>query len=820
MDHGKRYKEFFNKAMGWDPSSQELGPYLYQVRLALDKELPDLLDVPTGLGKTAAVVLAWLWRRRFDERFRAATPRRLVYCLPMRVLVEQTKQCVEIWLDKLSLKQDLKVHVLMGGEETEDWDTHPEQQAILIGTQDMLISRALNRGYAMSRYRWPMHFGLLNNDCLWVLDEVQLMGSGLATTAQLHAFRKSFGTFGNSRSLWTSATLNPKWLATVDLDADELGETLRLTDDDKRRSKTYTAHKPLSKAATVMGDAGAVAEEVLAMHQPESRTLVVANTVARAVEIYKEIKAKAKKHKPELRPVLIHSRFRPQDRAEKVRRLIDDPPPEGAIIVSTQVVEAGVDVSARVLFTELAPWASLVQRFGRCNRRGEFGKDAPAQVYWIELPKDLKQHEKFALPYDLGDLVESQKLLERCDSGVGIEALEGLNVELEFKHTHVIRRKDLIELFDTTPDLAGNDIDIDRYVRDTDGSDVRVFWRDLQGPPAATEPMPQRDEICPAPIGDFKAFVGKLAAAKELSRLGINTPFRRNFLERRWEPVREGEIYPGQMYMLALRAGGYDSELGWTGKIAGKTDIKFFVVPYQRQRIIADDGNDAEPYSQIGVWQELSKHSTEAHVELGRLLDELPQPNGFREPLLTAIRWHDLGKAHWVFRHALPNGIPDPFEIYAKGKGRWKKYLRPHFRHELASALAVLQESDDRIPEQYRDLIAYLVAAHHGKVRLSIRSLPGENKPSDLGVRYARGVWDGDPLPETDLGDGVIAPAVTLSLEPMEMGRSVDGSPSWAERMLALRDDPKLGPFRLAYLESLLRAADMRVSARIAKDEA
>ena len=38
------------------------------------------------------------------------------------------------------------------------------------------LSRALNRGYGMSRYRWPMHFGLLNNDCLWVLDETQLMG--------------------------------------------------------------------------------------------------------------------------------------------------------------------------------------------------------------------------------------------------------------------------------------------------------------------------------------------------------------------------------------------------------------------------------------------------------------------------------------------------------------------------------------------------------------------------------------------------------------------------------------------------------------------
>ena len=42
----------------------------------------------------------------------------------------------------------------------------------------MLLSRALNRGYAASRARWPVQFGLVNNDCCWVLDEVQLMGPG------------------------------------------------------------------------------------------------------------------------------------------------------------------------------------------------------------------------------------------------------------------------------------------------------------------------------------------------------------------------------------------------------------------------------------------------------------------------------------------------------------------------------------------------------------------------------------------------------------------------------------------------------------------
>jgi len=80
------FESFFKRAT-------EHEPFPYQIRLATSEALPQLIDIPTGAGKTAAVVLAWLWRRRFAaEEVRKATPRRLVYCLPMRVLVEQTRE--------------------------------------------------------------------------------------------------------------------------------------------------------------------------------------------------------------------------------------------------------------------------------------------------------------------------------------------------------------------------------------------------------------------------------------------------------------------------------------------------------------------------------------------------------------------------------------------------------------------------------------------------------------------------------------------------------------------------------------------------------
>jgi hypothetical protein len=82
----ERYREFFRTATSDSNSQKGHDPYPFQTRLATGEKLPELIDIPTGLGKTDAVVLAWLWRRRFaGQERRDATPRRLVYCLPMRM---------------------------------------------------------------------------------------------------------------------------------------------------------------------------------------------------------------------------------------------------------------------------------------------------------------------------------------------------------------------------------------------------------------------------------------------------------------------------------------------------------------------------------------------------------------------------------------------------------------------------------------------------------------------------------------------------------------------------------------------------------------
>ena len=148
-----------------------------------------LIRIPTGFGKTLGVLAAWCWHRL--ERRDGDWPRRLAWCLPMRVLVEQTEHEVRSALARIGMLWDgqgnhdgtVGVHPIMGGANAGRWHLFPECAAVLVGTQDMLLSRALNRGYACPRARWPMEFGLLNQDTLWVMDEVQLMDVGLHVRA-------------------------------------------------------------------------------------------------------------------------------------------------------------------------------------------------------------------------------------------------------------------------------------------------------------------------------------------------------------------------------------------------------------------------------------------------------------------------------------------------------------------------------------------------------------------------------------------------------------------------------------------------------------
>ncbi len=797
------FEQVFHAATGREP-------FPYQTVLAEASTLPDLLRVPTGGGKTAAAVLGWLYRRRFhpDAGDRRAAPRRLVYCLPMRVLVEQTVAAAREWVERLGLAADVGIFQLMGGAVEDDWVRHPEREAILVGTMDMLLSRAMNRGFAASRFRWPIEYGLLNNDCLWVLDEVQLMGNGLATSAQLAAFRQILGTARPCPSLWMSATVAPGWLATVDHPA--ASSVLELDDADlaTELGRRVRAPKRLNRLAVENWPDGAA---VLDLHRPGTLTLVVTNTVDRARRLFEDLRRVAP---TELDIQLLHSRFRPPDRRAAVERIRSPIPDAGRVLVATQVVEAGVDLSAATLVTELAPWGSIVQRLGRCNRFAEYGE---AGMAWVDLG------DKEAKPYDAEEMATARRLLTDLEGeSVHPLALESLGPGDPPRVRHVMRRADVVDLFDTEPDLAGNDVDVSRFIRDDADVDVHVFWRRLEGGEAPGDlSRPFSEELCPVPVWEVRGFLDRGRGKRRPP-----PAFAWDHLARRWRQLRPEELRPGLILLLDSEAGGYEASVGWDPKAAGP------VAPVGPPAAAAAEARQEEdlegdpPEETSGAWVPLPDHLEHVQAQLRELLGLVGPAleEWMRQALEVAAFWHDVGKAHEVFQEALLRPVAQEeralraTQCWAKGPlGHRLSYRRRYFRHELASALALLAAPPEShgLGGQALDLAAYLVAAHHGKVRVAIRSLPGEQRPPEADRRFARGVWDGERLGAVRL-NGEMLPEVALDLSLMEVGRGEDGRPSWTERVLRLRED--LGPFRLAFLEALLRVADWEASAEEASE--
>lgn len=743
------YSDFFQKATGFTP-------FPWQIQASLTT--PDCITIPTGMGKTAGLILPWLWR---VFRFEEDTPSRLVYCLPMRVLVEQTEQTVKQWLENLGM--DVGCHVLLGGRKNREWDNDCDKPAILIGTQDMLLSRALNRGYAESRFRWPVQFGLLNNDCLWIMDEVQLMGPGLSTSIQLHSFRKNFGTYGPSECLWMSATLSQNWLNTVDHQSGNLRTLVPSSEDLSHPdfSKRYSAVKYLHELQQEEN----IAERVLKEHIPGSLTIVIRNTVGSAVDTFKKLSSQ----KPEPEVLLLHSRFRKNDRDRIAEALFSPLTEEGRILVSTQVVEAGVDISAKTMFTDVAPWASMVQRFGRCNRRGEYDE---ASIFWI--PPGEKAG--FGLPYSDSEVEKSVIILKDHDSVSPADLRKPDNPE---RPLTVLRKKDIIDLFDTSPDLAGADIDVSRFIRDTDGRTAFLYWRNINDKPAENEDMPLPEETCRAPVDE----VNKLLKKKP--------GWKHDHITGNWQKV--SSCRAGMTVMLSSRSGGYSPLSGFS------PSDKNPVQPVGAAGRVPEDSIADDPLS-YQPKETISRHTQKVIEEVRAMCGRLTENE--KNALLLAARWHDAGKSHAAFQERYGNSSGSD-----QAKGKWaiplQSFPRPGFRHELASALALLENGGG-------NLEVYLTAAHHGKVRLSIRSLPSEHPPAS-GVPFARGVYDGDILPETDLGNGEEMPETELKLDVMALGGN-GNRPSWLSRTISLRDE--YGPFRLAYLEALLRVADWRGSRR------
>jgi CRISPR-associated endonuclease/helicase Cas3 len=774
----------------------------------------------------------------------------------------------------------------MGGvDQSGEWNLYPEETAVFIATQDMALSRALNRGYAAPRARWPMEFGLLSHDALWVLDEVQLMDVGLATSAQLQAFFDDDA----SRSLrprlswWMSATLQPAWLQSVDTATHHPQWTTNPTTltPSALGSGLATIKKTLETRDIAASDHSVFAAAIKSVHQMATDgehgriTLVVCNTVERASRTFDALQKLD--ITSDLR--LVHSRFRAHERAAwKSDFLSKEACKPGAdrIIVATQVVEAGVDITASTLVTELSPWSSLVQRFGRCARYGGTGK-----VVVIDRGRD----EKAAPPYSPEELEAAKWAIDTLEIGhkdasiasiASIEAFEqGLTAERRerlypYQPKQLLLRRELDELFDTTPDLTGADIDVSPFIRSGDERDVSVFWLDVPPPKTGTptpapakKRRPTREELCSVPFLAARDWLcGKSTKEKPAPRLlASRRAWVWDWLDGEWNIAKRSSLIPGAVVCVAADTGGYRNDRGFDPEF--KEAVSVVDAPAETAQDEADDSEETEELSDA-AYKTIATHNSEVGQLAAQIVAGLV-PKRFADLIELAGRWHDLGKAHPAFQAVIENrsAYAARVDLAKAPDGAWQTpclyrstdgETRRGFRHELASclalfsvlrryepthaallgpwadALALMGDGDVPLPVAERseasdlekqllactadefDLLAYLVLSHHGKARVALHAGPKDQEyvARDERGLPIRGVREGDVLPAVSLDRVKTLPSLSLTLAPATLGLSPVTGRSWRDRTSALLRT--YGPGTLAWLEALVIAADRRAS--------
>lgn len=139
--------------------------------------------------------------------------------------------------------------------------------------------------------------------------------------------------------------------------------------------------------------------------QHQRRSLVICNTVARAQEMYRRLNETLQRSNTDV--FLLHSRFLKADREQKEnalrKRFSHQAANENVILVATQVIEVGLDVTCETLHTEVAPASAVFQRAGRCARF----KDESGTVIVYAAPPTESGNPNYHPYTELGSICEN-----------------------------------------------------------------------------------------------------------------------------------------------------------------------------------------------------------------------------------------------------------------------------------------------------------------------------------------------------------------------------------------------------------------------------
>ncbi len=365
-------------------------PHDFQIEVAdllLNQRKSVILQAPTGSGKTWTALFPFLHAWRTGLPF----PRKCLYAVPLRVLATQFRENAEETIASWPVEGKPSVTLQTG----EQQDAPTFESDLIFTTIDQVLSSALSVPYSLGYRRANLNAGAVFSSFL-VCDELHLFPvDEKLTQGALVTLIELLRTLGTSIPfLLMTATLSAHMIDSL---ADQLKASRVLVKPDELKKipsqqKTRRYHvvdKPIN------------AVDVLAQHQ--HRSIVICNQVQRAIELFEDLEQAVTTdphHAGHTNISLLHSRFIPEHRREtetNLRAAFGKPQPgeirnDSQIIVATQAIEVGLDITCERLHSELAPANAIVQRAGRCARY----KNEVGDVLIYRFPDDVKQPH---LPY-------------------------------------------------------------------------------------------------------------------------------------------------------------------------------------------------------------------------------------------------------------------------------------------------------------------------------------------------------------------------------------------------------------------------------------
>lgn len=600
-------------------------PYEYQKQVEhLFLQGEDLIiQAPTGSGKTiAALKPGLIGLDKGLQRQAAHYPQRIVYGIPMRVLANGFKDTFTNTALEMGWEQQWYPRIQTG--------EHPDdplfEGQLIFATVDQVLASFLNIPYGLPGKLDNINAGAMIGSYL-IFDEFHLYPRDqmMLTVLAMLTMLKDV-----SRFMLMSATFSPVFLKKI---ADQLGakalydEPGTLSDD-----SWFKDVKSLNKTRVFVAHDDAHLDVKAVRTHRRNRTLVICNTVDRAQALYRDLVTEYQNTDVEVR--LLHSRFYRHDRTaieDWVRERFDAPNAEydgpPTILVATQVIEVGLDITSDVLLTECAPAASLIQRAGRCARKS--GESGEVHVYQ---PFDAEDNVNYAPYIDDGQedichktwralssdtfngqemsFAKEQQLVEAAHSKADAELVAGLDQAIE-------TRIDEITACMRTRDAGA----ASNLIRKQSTAQFYIHDNPLQDDTLTTTPWRyegfglSRGRIAHAfedieERGTDAAFI--FTGGKEDSDNDPETPFTRTVYN--WHPLRTPqEAYSYWRFVAHPDAVYYDNEIGL-------------------QLIPGDRPATLSPKTAIRPWENFAYQSERYHEHIDGLFHAYIRPMTGRNP--------------------------------------------------------------------------------------------------------------------------------------------------------------------------------------------